>query len=205
MGTQRRLQAGPSDPGAAAAVAEQMTPAVRPAPARQIGAERDEAGAGGDHRTGPGTEGARIRGDRVGGQRQPPHTQFPGEGARQLRAQAVPQAGHPGRADDGRFQPSDPGLRTQRARRRHQLLQEVPRVDAKGPGPHRLLRRGPGQRTAPGGPDDDPQPGAPGVHGEETVRPGQQQAPLLPGAGRVTRPPIVKISTERKSSAPGYQ
>ncbi len=72
VGAQRRVQAGPADPGAAAHVAQQMAPAVRPPPAAAVGrgAERDHAGAGGDDHAGTQAERARVRRHRVARERE---------------------------------------------------------------------------------------------------------------------------------------
>ena len=90
VGAHGRIEAGPADPGAAAAVAQQMTPAVGPAPARQVRAERDHAGAAGDDRPRPLSERSGVRGHRVGGQREPPYARVRSPGPPEARRAARP-------------------------------------------------------------------------------------------------------------------
>ncbi len=170
MGAQRRLQAGPPDPGAAAAVAQQMPPAVRPPPAGQVGADGDQAGPGGHHRPGPRTEGAHVRGHGVGGQRDPPCAQLPGQRARQFGAQRVAQRGQPGGPDDYGLQPGHRGLLGQRPDHGQQLTHQVPGVDAARTRAHGFRRVTPTARArsvAADAADDDAQPRTAGVDGQE--------------------------------------
>ncbi|MQY37312.1 hypothetical protein SRB17_53160 [Streptomyces sp. RB17] len=130
VGPQRRVQAGPPDPDAAAAVTGQMAVAAGPASCLRVGADRDRPGARGEHRARTRPEGADAAGHGVGGERHVSYTQLPGEGARQFGARGVAQGGEPGGTDDGSARPvhSRPG--GGRAGRRDELGHQTGGIDA---------------------------------------------------------------------------
>lgn len=162
-----------------------MPPAVRPAPAGQVGADRDQAGAGGHHRSGPWPEGAHVRGDGVGDQGDRPHAQLPGQRARQFGAQRVAQRGQPGGPDDDGVDPGDAAFGGQRPGHRQQLPQKMPGVDPVRTGAHGIPRDPPTERAVSAvarvsavadGADDGAQPRAAGVHGQEAGAHGRRQS-----------------------------
>ncbi len=148
VGPQRRIEPRPADPGPAAAVAQQMAPAVRPAPRHQVGAERDHAGAARDDRSRPLPQCPGVRGHRVGGQRHPPYAECLRQGVGQPGAQPDSQGRHSGRPDR-RGDDCRPGvlLLQQAADSGQQLIEEVPGVDAVRARPYGFGADGGGRRT----------------------------------------------------------
>jgi hypothetical protein len=142
---QRRLQSGPPDPGPAAAVAEQMPPAVGSAPAGEIGADRDHPRAGGDDRAHPLPQRARVRGDGVGDQREPPYPELAGQRRRQLGAQPVPRVVRPAAPIATARTQLDPGLGRQPRAIGTSCSRRCPASMPRGTGAHRL----PGGRAEP--------------------------------------------------------
>lgn len=206
VGTQGGLKTGPPDPRTAPAVAQQMTPAVRPAPGLEVGADRDETGTGGDDRTRARSEGAGVGGHRVRDERDGPHPELPLQRDGKLGPQGIAQARETGRPDDGGAEPAHPRFGQQRADHGHQLLHQMPRIDAARPRPDRHPRLPRGRGPPAGGADDRPQAGAAGVDGEEPAPvpvPLSDKLPAFPVTGRTLCPAGSKVSTGRKSNARG--